>query len=1038
MAVLAAVGGSAALYLAFRPSDVRGAQSGGALSELGSSGALVRTFAPRLSQQVSFRKCVVRPASGATVPRTECGGDRVSPPAAVLELSMRAAREVRESASPQALHASALIDLVWSDSAGIPLDRSISSLQTAARVSDRPGAALADLAAAHLVRAGRRQSAQDLVEALDAAERALESEPGNAAALFNRALALEWLGVDAQAAGAWRAFLASDSTSEWAGEARRHLRAGPAPRNAASPPGPDAGPPVLEAYALDAPQEARVHGWNVALGEWASATLHGDAAGAAEWLRKADVLGGALERRGGDATLADAVRAIRRATPASARILAEGHRGYAAAQRSLRAAEPVAGAEALARVVALRPPSPALAQWAEHGRAGAMAMAGDKDGAERLLDRLRARVDTLRHPALAGQVYGALAGVRLRMARYQGSMEAAERAAWHMERARELEGVAGALYRKADAEYALGANAAAYGTVHRALMLLRSSFTSPWRGGALSSGARVAMTDGLVRAALRFQDERVALAETAGRPIHVAEAHIARAEIRRAAGDEAGAAEDVRAAAGLTPGISSGDALRWLTADLRLARADAARRTAPRQAVAMLDSALMEPEGPRPAMRRLRALVARADTRLSLGDGRGASADLERVAGLLEEQRADVASTPLRASLLDAARTVFDRMVMLRLAAGDTVGALAYLEKGRTSLLPSGAGAVRSASLRVASGRVALSYALVGDTLLAWTVAGRDVRLTRTTVRSDSLRRRIERVHSALEVRAREAALRPELDTLYDVLVRPVAALLGREGTEVVIVADGEIAAVPFAALRDRSRSRYLVEDHPTRFAATLADAGLAPAGGAGGVLLVADPAFDAEAHPAMPRLPAAHAEVAALAALYPGATVLEGGAATPSALVRGLRGAGIVHFAGHATFDDMHPGRSSLVLAPGRGARGGGSLTADSLAALDLGGVRLVVLSACQTLRARGGRSGGFAGFAAALGGAGAGGVLGSLWRVDDELTGPVMEAFHRRYRGHGDPTRALREAQLQMLHSSDPALRAPAAWAGFRYAGA
>jgi CHAT domain-containing protein len=1038
--VLVAASVTAVLYLAFRPVEAGGAQPRGALGELSRSGALVRTFAPRLSHQVSFRKCVARPAPDSTIPRAECDGDLVSPPAAVLELSLRAAREVRDSASPHALHASALIDLVWSGTAGIPLDRSITSLQSAARVSDRPGPALADLAAAHLVRAGQRQSAYDLVQALDAAEGALEAEPGNVAALFNRALALEWLGVDAQAAGAWRAFLAADSTSDWAAEARRHLRAEPAPRKDAMPLAADAAPRTLEAYATSAPQEARVHGWTVALGGWGSATLRGDAQRAGESLRQAEMLGGALERRGGDATLADAVRAIRSATPAAARVLAEGHRGYAAAQGLMRAEKAGAAAEALAQVVALRPPSPALARWVEHGRAAATAVAGDKEGAERLLDAMRADLDTLRHPALAGQVYGALAGVRLRMARYQGALEAAERAAWHMERAREVEGVAGALYRKADAEYALGANAAAYGTVHRALMLLRGNPTSSWRGNALSSGARVAMADGLVRAALRFQDERVALAERAGRPVHMAEARVARAEIRGAAGDEAGAAADMRAAAALTPSIPPGDALRWITADLRLARADAARRTSPRQALAMLDSALMEPDGPRPAMRRLLAIVARADTRLSLGDARGASADLERVSGLLADQRAEVASIHLRASLLDTAREVFDRMVMLRLAAGDTVGALAYLEKGRASLHPARAAAsAGTPSLRIPLGRVGLSYALMGDTLLAWTVAGRDVRLTRTTVRSDSLARRIERVHSALEVRARETALRPDLEALYDVLVRPVAARLGGEGTEVVIVADGEIAGVPFAALRDRARSRYLVEDHPTRFAGTLADAGRAPAAGdAGGVLLVADPAFDERAHPAVPRLPAARAEVAALAALYRGARVLEGGAATPSALVRGLRGAGIVHFAGHATFDDTHPGRSSLVLAPDRGPAGGGSLTADSLAGLELRGVRLVVLSACQTLRARGGRSGGFAGFAAALGGAGAGGVLGSLWRVDDELTGPVMEAFHRRYRSLGDPSRALRDAQLQMLRSSDPALRAPAAWAGFRYAGA
>jgi CHAT domain-containing protein len=98
---------------------------------------------------------------------------------------------------------------------------------------------------------------------------------------------------------------------------------------------------------------------------------------------------------------------------------------------------------------------------------------------------------------------------------------------------------------------------------------------------------------------------------------------------------------------------------------------------------------------------------------------------------------------------------------------------------------------------------------------------------------------------------------------------------------------------------------------------------------------------------------------------------------------------------------------------------------------------VRLVVLSACQTLRAGSGRSGGFAGFAGALVGAGAGGVLGSLWRVDDEQTAALMRAFHPRYRELGHGPRALQAAQLQMLRSADGAQRAPSAWAGFRYVG-
>jgi CHAT domain-containing protein len=170
------------------------------------------------------------------------------------------------------------------------------------------------------------------------------------------------------------------------------------------------------------------------------------------------------------------------------------------------------------------------------------------------------------------------------------------------------------------------------------------------------------------------------------------------------------------------------------------------------------------------------------------------------------------------------------------------------------------------------------------------------------------------------------------------------------------------------------------------------------------------------------------------IAGLYPAPAVLAGADASPDRLRGALGRAGTVHYAGHAVFDDARPERSYLLLA-GAGERG--RMSAEEVARMDLRGVRLVVLSACETVRATDGRAGGFAGFAGALLQAGAGGVVGSTWRVEDEATRRLMVAFHQRYRASGDPAAALREAQLAMLRSSDPEHRSAATWASFRYAG-
>jgi CHAT domain-containing protein len=94
-------------------------------------------------------------------------------------------------------------------------------------------------------------------------------------------------------------------------------------------------------------------------------------------------------------------------------------------------------------------------------------------------------------------------------------------------------------------------------------------------------------------------------------------------------------------------------------------------------------------------------------------------------------------------------------------------------------------------------------------------------------------------------------------------------------------------------------------------------------------------------------------------------------------------------------------------------------------------------VLAACQSVNAGQGRSSGFTGLAGALLAAGADGVIGGLWEVEDARTRILMTELHRALRAGEGGAAALRQAQLRMLASSDPALRTPAAWAGFRYVG-
>jgi CHAT domain-containing protein len=121
----------------------------------------------------------------------------------------------------------------------------------------------------------------------------------------------------------------------------------------------------------------------------------------------------------------------------------------------------------------------------------------------------------------------------------------------------------------------------------------------------------------------------------------------------------------------------------------------------------------------------------------------------------------------------------------------------------------------------------------------------------------------------------------------------------------------------------------------------------------------------------------------------------------------------------------------SGLVLAGANLPRSGdavlahddhGILTAEAIAGLDLAGLDLAVLSACETgLGLVGGGEGVF-GLQRAFHLAGAQNVVASLWKVDDQATAALMAVFYDRlWRQSKPPLEALREAQLAIYHQPE-----------------
>jgi CHAT domain-containing protein len=292
--------------------------------------------------------------------------------------------------------------------------------------------------------------------------------------------------------------------------------------------------------------------------------------------------------------------------------------------------------------------------------------------------------------------------------------------------------------------------------------------------------------------------------------------------------------------------------------------------------------------------------------------------------------------------------------------------------------------------------------------------------------------------------------------SLGRLLLEPVAGPLAK-AERVLIVPDGALHVLPFAALSDPSRPGHvLVESRPLHVVSSVTlfarlCRGPRPPAGSGQVMALADPAYPgvaAGAAPALQRalgsglslgpLPWTRDEAQALRALSPSARVWTGAEATEERAKSLGRGARVVHFACHGFLDEAFPLESGLVLAIPPDLREGqdnGFLQAWEVFEGQPLDADLVTLSACQTGLGKELAGEGLLGLTWAFQYAGARSVLASLWEVADASTATLMREFYAHL-ARGEPkAEALRAAQLRLLRR--PATSSPYFWAAFQLVG-
>jgi CHAT domain-containing protein len=340
-----------------------------------------------------------------------------------------------------------------------------------------------------------------------------------------------------------------------------------------------------------------------------------------------------------------------------------------------------------------------------------------------------------------------------------------------------------------------------------------------------------------------------------------------------------------------------------------------------------------------------------------------------------------------------------------------------------------------------------IEYSVMPDQTIVWLVSREDFSVIRLPAGKVAIERHASELQRAVGAR-NHTAFEANLYALYDVLMAAPLASLKSKPQRLVIVPDGPMHGLPFAALRNPNTKRYLIEDVTIEIAGSanlylvsLARDRALQSAAAPSVLLVGDPAFNgnlAFAQGLQP-LPRARSECERIFEFYkPRAEMLLEGDATIPRFLEQARGSAIIHIAAHSVVNAQAPSRSYILLAAA--ANEPGPLEAQALLTrLSLDHTRLVVLSTCSSAGGLPIGTEGVAPFVRPLIGAGVPAVVGTLWNVEDATAEDLLVSFHQHYREGYDAAVALQRAQIGLLtkNNHNPGPEPVFAWAPFQVIG-
>jgi CHAT domain-containing protein len=944
--------------------------------------------------------------------------------------------------------------------------------------------AMSDVAAAYYVRAQRNDWPSDFLRALDAADEAVAAKPDLPAARFNRALALEALGLTEEATTAWEQFLENDR-SDWADEARGHdnrlIRQTALDDTRRWQRSRDALPAALRAHDRDAvgrliapfPYEAQRYFDEALLPQWAAAPTP-------EHLDSIRLFAAELSSRLGDDPFVTGVsEAIATASPEQLTALQQGHLAFESARLAEReldyagaAANYRKAAELLARG---RSPFRLRAELGyavgisfhqdERPRVLPLLLSMDTEAAKHGYRRIHARVQWIRANFLD-------------QSSFIESLAAYDAAAAEYARLHDDQGLAAIDTRRAGVLRNLGHHELAWRAAFSALRGSRHLIEPKDRNALLLETSLTAMALGHPHTALLYQNANVRFLQRTmreARPdesrriqglrqqLSIALRHRAAIQLHLEHGDSA--ARDLGESARLLHEDGNRDAnvRRILQARTEEVRGQSLMRSRPREAVLAFSKAL---EGTSPSFRTFHAslLAQRAEAEMRAGNDGGAERDLRQSLDVLRQEEAFILAKRQSGQGEDLWSSYFARFqdtyrVLIRhlVEEGRPAAALTYAERARAfevldlvkrlnaePQIPvlqatpdenSARQMIAQIQASLPAGTFLIQYCVLEDRTYTWIIAKNAFQLLTLprVKRADTVRWSTE-LQEAARNKNRNAADTVLRAAFAGLAEEPLAAIArmpgGSKPGRLVFVPDGAIHGLPIVALRNPETRRYLLEEAPveisgsiTLYLSSLQRDRALPATSTPSVLVIGNPAFDQTLTFAqgMRDLPYAKSEAEQIHALYaPHSDLLTGAAATVPAFLERAAGHDIVHVAGHAIVNPQQPSHSLLLLAPSPN-RSGAIDAQELLTRLRLDRTRLVILSTCSSAGGLPVGPEGVAPLVRPLLAAGVPAVIGSLWDVDDATTEELMVSFHRHYEEGSDAAEAMRAAQLGLLSKTN-----------------